>query len=111
MQEVLVRMNCERISIVRSSLVRLPTGPFIPGLTLFFRFFFVLFLFFYNFIKQSALYARAALDAHSHRTIERGALQIQALVDQYSLQSNADDASTTPISEGKYASYYLRFCV
>ena len=49
---------------------------------------------------NSALYARATIDAHSHRTMERGALQIQALVDQYALQSNADDASTTPVSPG-----------
>jgi tetratricopeptide (TPR) repeat protein len=44
-------------------------------------------------VHTGALLARAHVDARSHRTMERGALQVQALVDQFALQSNADDAS------------------
>jgi tetratricopeptide (TPR) repeat protein len=59
-------------------------------------------------VYSSALLSRASLDVQQHRTAERGALQIQSLVDQYALTSNTSDAALDAADEARMALLRLR---
>jgi tetratricopeptide (TPR) repeat protein len=59
-------------------------------------------------VYSAALLARASLDVQQHRTAERGALQIQSLVDQYALTSNESEAARDAADAARTALLRLR---
>ncbi len=59
-------------------------------------------------VHSAALLARASLDTKQYRTAERGALQIQQLVDQVALTSNVADAAADAAEAGRTGVLRLR---